>query len=196
MPTHARHEIKINDAAAEILSAAGCGIRIVMTMSYMADEIGDEEEEEEGEREWDAIRYVRERLLTSLANVLGQERFWFDEEKLSDLLEEKANHADVGLAILALDDRGVCLWQALDEACLDEDMFSAAARKIYENKRNLRFADLVVEPVQVRVKRRWRIVKFAFIMLILHGRAAISANQPHRKKARKEFENEGEGMRV
>jgi len=39
VPTHARHEIKINDAAAEILSAAGCGIRVVMTISYMADEM-------------------------------------------------------------------------------------------------------------------------------------------------------------
>ena len=188
-----RHAIKMSAGAAEFLAATGCGISVIMASNDTADDIGDGPDDYDVWAGDPGISYVRDHLLVEGESAVGLSRWWFDEEKLCALLSEKKNRVDVGVALLALSKWvGVNLRTAMDEGGMEPDMLSDGAKKLYlkalEGSGTVTFEDIFVEPEQVRVKRRWRAVKFAFIMLIFHGRAVVSANHPKRKKARMKFE--------
>ena len=174
--------VRVPSHVAELLNAIGPGIRVVTTCTYLADELdaGDEVD----------LKFVKDNLLRHYPNAIGQKRAWFCEHKLKKCVSKSP--IEVAVALLSLSEYGVGLREAFDESCAVDDMSSMSTKAQRLCVRVQRgevwtFHQLLVEPGERAVKR-WIKARAVAAFLILHTKAAKTANHPARKRARGEFE--------
>lgn len=134
-----------SDAVASFLSRIGNGIQVVMTTSWLADEIAECDEPEEP-----LYAYIKDNFLCEELSAVGAKRFWFSEDKFSRMLEKISERPRIAEALNLLEDHGVSLESVIDESCCVENDFEDQAVPVYKQiKRSIARSKTVVTFAQL-----------------------------------------------
>ena len=142
--THNSAAAGFSDAVASFLSRIGNGIQVVMTTSWLADEIAECEPEEP------LYAYIKDNFLCEELSAVGAKRFWFSEDKFSRMLEKISERPRIAEALNLLEDHGVSLKSVIDESCCVENDFEDQAVPVYKwIKRSIAHSKTVVTFAQL-----------------------------------------------
>ena len=100
----------------EFLKKISGGIRVLMAISYTADELAIHQCDEIEE-------YIAEHLLVIKESAIGIKRAWFSESKFDKFIDT-ADDKTVKDLLLYLDNIDLCLYRVFEEASLHPDDFS------------------------------------------------------------------------
>ena len=107
----------IDPSSAETLGLAAPGFKVLLAVSYQAEEIQASTEEDSSEGE----RIIKSMLLKSGRTAVGSVRPWFDEKAFLLMVADKSKSEEVFAVLRYLEDVDFSVENALEEAGIEED---------------------------------------------------------------------------